>query len=339
MLVIGAHPELDEHDSGEGHPESHRRLVAAVAGLADPRLDGALLALPPRRATRPELVAAHDRGYLDAVADLCAAGGGQLDPDTAVSAGSWETACRTAGAGLAAIDALRAGEGEAAFVLGRPPGHHAGRDAGMGFCLLNNVAVAAAALAGRGERVAILDWDVHHGNGTQDIFWRDPRVLYVSIHQWPLYPGTGRSQERGGGAGVGSTVNLPLPPRATGDTYLALFDEVVAPALERFGADWLLVSAGFDAHRDDPLGDMRLSAGDFADLAGRVAGAAPRPGRLVLFLEGGYDPAAVERSVLACAARLTGAPAGVGCEPATSGGSGMERVASYRALVEEVAVP
>ena len=259
-------------------PEAPARLVTAVAALGDIPDRDAIVRLPPRLASPAELARVHDPGYLEALADLCAAGGGSLDPDTPVSPGSWETALMTAGAGLAAVDALRANDGAAAMVLGRPPGHHATRDTGMGFCLVNNVAVAAAALAAAGERVAVIDWDVHHGNGTQDIFWADPSVLYVSVHQWPLYPGTGRPDERGGGPAWGTNLNLPLPPGATGDVYLALFDEVVTPSVERFGATWVLISAGFDAHRDDPLANMGLTAGDFADLDGAGGEPAWTPG-------------------------------------------------------------
>jgi acetoin utilization deacetylase AcuC-like enzyme len=271
----------------------------------------------------------HSDGYLDALADFCAEGGGHLDPDTVASAGSWETARLTAGAGLEAAAALEKGFGTAAFVLGRPPGHHASREQAMGFCLINNVAVTAAALANRGERVAIVDWDVHHGNGTQDIFWRDPRVLYVSVHQWPLYPGTGRSDERGDGPGYGTTLNLPMPPGATGDVYLALFDEVITPCVERFGPTWVLVSAGFDAHRDDPLAGMLLTAGDYADLTGRALSLATQPGRTILFLEGGYQLAALRASVGACAAVMVNER--YRPEPASSGGVGRSRVEGYRA--------
>jgi acetoin utilization deacetylase AcuC-like enzyme len=167
----------------------------------------------------------------------------------------------------------------------------------MGFCMINNIAVAAAALAGRGERVLIVDFDVHHGNGTQTIFWDDPRVLYISTHEWPLYPGTGRAEETGGDGAPGLTVNIPLPAGATGDVMLQAADDAMAPVVERFAPTWVLVSAGFDAHRADPLARLQLTAGDFADLVGRIRGFAPGPGRTVLVLEGGYDLDALRLSV------------------------------------------
>jgi acetoin utilization deacetylase AcuC-like enzyme len=329
VLLVAADPGDDRHDAGEGHPEQPGRLDAALRGLVDAELTEAVLRLPPRSATFAELELVHDPAYLTWLAELSAQGGGQIDADTRASAGSWDTACRTAGGGLAALDALMAGLGIAAFVLGRPPGHHATRHQAMGFCLINHVAVTAAALAERGERVAIIDWDVHHGNGTQDIFWNDPRVMYVSVHQWPLYPGTGRPEERGAGAGWGATLNLPMPPRTTGDAYLALFDEVVAPCVARFAPTWVLISAGFDAHRDDPLAEMLLTAGDFADLTNRVLALAGGAGRTIAFLEGGYSPPALQASVGACAAALVGAP--FRPEASSSGGAGHARVAPYRA--------
>lgn len=191
----------------------------------------------------------------------------------------------------------------------------------MGFCLLNNVALAATVLADRGEKVVVVDWDAHHGNGTQAAFYDDERVLYVSTHQWPLYPGTGALAEVGVGKGTGLTVNLPLPAGATGDVLLAGFDEVVAPAVAAFGPTWVLVSAGFDAHRRDPLTGMALSSGDFADLTHRVLDFAPA-GRRLLFLEGGYDLEALADSTGACLAALAGVDHRP--EPATSGGPGRQ---------------
>ncbi len=256
-------------------------------------------------ASMDELARVHDPEYLARLAALCAEGGGDIDADTYASADSWTAARRAAGAGLAALRALEErGEG-VAFVPVRPPGHHATGDRAMGFCLINNVAVAAAARTALGERVLIVDWDVHHGNGTQDIFWDDPAVLYVSTHQHPLYPGTGRPDEVGGAAAPGLTLNCPLPPGATGDVVRAALDEEARQSIEEFEPDWVLVSCGFDAHRDDPLSDLELSSGDFAELARIVREFASRPGRLALFLEGGYDAAALTSSVQATLGALT----------------------------------
>jgi acetoin utilization deacetylase AcuC-like enzyme len=193
----------------------------------------------------------------------------------------------------------------------------------MGFCLLNNVAISAAWLRARGERVLIVDWDVHHGNGTQDIFWDEPGVLYVSTHQWPLYPGTGRPVEVGGPGAVGLTLNVALPEGATGDVVERAIDEVAAPVVERFDPTWVLVSAGYDAHRADPLAGLALGAGDFGRLAHRVAAFAPRPGRVALFLEGGYDLEALRESVTSTLAALLGTPSH---HPTTGGGPGIEEV-------------
>ena len=286
--------------------------------------------MAPRRATHDELATVHDRGYLMRLEALCANGGGWLDGDTTACRDSWDAAILAAGAGLAAVEALVRGDGDAAFLAVRPPGHHARAAGAMGFCLLNNVAVTAAALAARGDRVLILDWDAHHGNGTQDIFIADPRVLYVSLHQWPWYPGTGALDERGTDAGFGTNVNVPLPRGATGDVYQAAFSDVIEPAAERFAPDWVLVSAGYDAHRADPLTEMGLSAGDFVDLTARVRALAPSRGRLVLFLEGGYDLEALRDCVEATASTLLGEPRRL--EAATRAGPGREAVVAAARL-------
>jgi len=191
--------------------------------------------------------------------------------------------------------------------------------------LLNNIAVSAAALASRGQRVLIIDWDVHHGNGTQSMFWDDPKVLYVSTHQWPLFPGTGKAEEVGGPNAVGLTVNVPVPRGATGDIVRCAIEEIAHPAIDRFVPDWVLVSCGFDAHRADPLGELALSTGDFAQLAQLVRSFAPRTGRLALFLEGGYNAGALRASVAAVLGTLL--DLSIDVEAPTFGGPGREAIA------------
>jgi acetoin utilization deacetylase AcuC-like enzyme len=326
MLYLSASPELDHHQTGAGHPERPERVVAALQGLEELGLaGGAVVRLAPRRATPDELLRVHTAAYLKSLQQFCLIGGGRLDSDTVAREGSWDTALLAAGGALAAVDALTGAREGVAFVAHRPPGHHATPDQAMGFCLLNNAAVAAAALVARGERVLVLDWDVHHGNGTQAIFWDDPGVLYVSIHQWPLYPGTGQAEAVGGPNATGLTLNVPVPPGATGDIFIRALDEVVAPAVEAFVPDWVLISCGFDAHRADPLAQLDLSAGDFADMAGRAKDFAPSPGRVIVVLEGGYDLDAVRLGTGAVLAGFLGEP--YHPEPATSGGPGNEEVA------------
>jgi acetoin utilization deacetylase AcuC-like enzyme len=318
-VLVETHPRFRLHDTGPGHPERPARLDAVVAGLEASGARDALVWVEPRAATAQELERVHPRDHLADLEEFCEAGGGRLDTDTSAVAESWDAALLAAGAGPDAIERIDAGEAEAAFCAVRPPGHHATATRAMGFCLVNNVAVTAAALADRGERVFVFDWDAHHGNGTQDSFYDDGRVLYVSAHQWPLYPGTGRLEETGSGEGKGTTLNLPFPAGTTGDVYLAAFDDVVAPAVESFRPTWAIVSAGFDAHRADPLTGLGLSAGDYADLTGRLLGLLP--GVPVLgFLEGGYDLQALALSAGAFVGALADVP--FRPEPSSSGGPG-----------------
>jgi acetoin utilization deacetylase AcuC-like enzyme len=328
--VIVAGPHAAPEHALAGHPERPGRVGAAAAGIDDLMLDSDRVDVGPRLATFEELTAVHAAAYLRELQAFCDAGGGQLDPDTYAGRESWDAAREAAGAGLAAIDALAAGSGDVAFVVARPPGHHALADRAMGFCLINNVAVAAAALAAAGERVIIIDWDVHHGNGTQALFWNDDRVCYVSTHQDRFYPGTGAFDETGGPGARGLTVNIPLPAGATGDVMARALDEVVAPVSDRFAPTWVLVSAGYDAHRDDPLADLALSSGDYAHLATIVRDFVPHAGRLAFFLEGGYDLGALRSSVGATLGAMVGAPRSA--DPATSGGPGSDAVERAREI-------
>ena len=330
-LLVVVPPESDAHDTGRGHPERIGRVEAVLAGIDDAHLADAVDRRAGRDATRDELMRVHDERYVDALGEFARAGGGHLDPDTVVAPGSFAAAARAAGCGLAAVEALTAGDADAAFVVVRPPGHHAIAARGQGFCLFNNLAIAAATLAERGERVLVVDWDVHHGNGTQDIFWDDPRVLFVSTHQYPAYPGTGRADETGGDHARGLTVNFPLPPGATGDVALAALDDVVAPTVEHFAPTWVLISAGFDAHRADPLADLAWSAGDYGLLAARVREYALAEGRVIAFLEGGYDLEALRASASATASVLARVDAATADgERPTSGGPGREVVERTR---------
>ena len=327
-VLFATHPAYLEHLAGPRHPECPERLGAVIEGSRLAGCHDALVALEPRPATMAELELVHPRAYLDRIQSISAAGGGRLDPDTYASPHTWEAATLAAGAGLSAVDALRRGEGDAAFCAVRPPGHHATPVESMGFCVISNVAVVAAALAEAGERVVIVDFDAHHGNGTQAAFYADPRVLFVSYHQWPLYPGTGRHDDTGEGDGAGTTLNMPMPPDATGDVYLAAFDEIVAPVVEQFRPTWLLISAGFDAHRSDPITDLGLSAGDYAPLVRRILDLVPA-GRRIAMLEGGYDLDALTL----CSATMLAVMAGAtpeSFEPPTSGGPGMRHVELIR---------
>ena len=310
-------PSFDLHRSPGYHPERPERLVAARAAVE--RAGVRVEPIPVRRATREELERVHLPAYLDELRRLEGTRG-QLDADTYLAPESVEAAERAAGGAVALVEAILGGEFSRGVALLRPPGHHARPDRAMGFCLLNNVAVAAAHALARGtRRVAIVDWDVHHGNGTQEMFFGDPRVLYVSLHQWPFYPGTGNASEIGKGEGRGFTVNLPLSSGAGTGDYAAAFERVVLPVLDAYAPELVLVSAGFDAHKSDPLAGMQLDAhayGWMTTVLGHVADKSAA-GKLALFLEGGYDLAALEASLAQSLASLvaTSRPAAVAPTP------------------------
>lgn len=276
------------HEAGPHHPERPARLDAFQRGIERADLSEAVQWIEAPPADRSAVERVHPGQVLDRLQMLCLQGGGAIDPDTIVNEVSSDAAWVAAGAGLELIRRLDAGEADAGWSVVRPPGHHALPDKQMGFCLINNIAVAGRFLADRGERVAIVDIDAHHGNGTQDIFYDDANVLFVSLHQFPWYPYTGALEETGQGAGKGTTVNIPLPASTAGSVYRSAIEDVVVPTIERFAPTWLLVSAGFDGHRADPITDLGLSSADYADTAKILMDLVPA-GKRLLFLEGGYD--------------------------------------------------
>jgi acetoin utilization deacetylase AcuC-like enzyme len=292
------------HDTGPGHPERVQRLAAILRLLDDP-IYAALDRREAPEASREQLARVHTTAYIDEVfAAIPTVGQGELDGDTVLSPGSGEAALRAAGAVTAAVEAVIKGEIRNAFCAVRPPGHHAERDLAMGFCIFNNIAVGAAeALAAHGlGRVAIFDFDVHHGNGTQHIFAHDQRVLYVSTHQMPLYPGTGARHEKG----IGNIVNAPLPPYAGSEEFRDAVEQTILPAIEAFRPDLLMISAGFDAHRADPLASLEFETEDYGWVTEQLCALAAQQcaGRIVSTLEGGYDLNALAESTAAHVAAL-----------------------------------
>lgn len=302
---------FDGHEAPDGyHPERPERLSAARAGVRAGLGAVTPLAIAPRLVNEEEVRRVHATGYLSGLREALAEGHGALDGDTYFCAATREATELAAGGVVALVETLMTTETHRGIALVRPPGHHARPGRPMGFCLLNNVAIAAAAALSRGaRRVAIVDWDVHHGNGTQEMFYDDPRVLFISLHQWPCYPGTGAVHETGRDAGRGTTLNIPLPAGADPAVFGAAFRRLVLPALAGFQADLVLVSAGFDAHERDPLANLNLDAATYGALTSalleHVDGLGH--GRLGLVLEGGYDLRALEDSVAAVTRALGGA--------------------------------
>jgi acetoin utilization deacetylase AcuC-like enzyme len=283
-----------KHDPGERHPESPKRLKAIVAALKREGLWEELVRLDPAPAEMKWLTSIHDEDYIEHVRRACQRGPANLDYDTGVSKDSFDAAVLAAGGVMTAVDAVMEGTVRNAFCAVRPPGHHACRNRAMGFCIFNNVAIAARYIQGRHrlKRVLIVDWDAHHGNGTQEAFYEDPSVFYFSTHQYPYYPGTGSPEERGSGKGNGFTGNVPMGVGFGDNEYMSAFRKLLLPAAERLKPEFVLVSAGFDAHEDDPLTYLRLTNSGFVRLTEVVKGIADSycDGRLVSVLEGGYKP-------------------------------------------------
>jgi acetoin utilization deacetylase AcuC-like enzyme len=298
-----------EHDTG-GHVENASRLREVMGLLEREGVLGRLVALQPRPATPDELAQVHTREYIAHIESAAHRGGGWLDADTVMSSASYNAALYAAGGAIVAVESVLGGETDSAFALVRPPGHHATAQQAMGFCLFNNIAIAARYALNHPsvERVLIVDFDVHHGNGTQDAFYADPKVLYFSTHQSPLYPGTGNISETGAGEGEGTNINVPLPPGCGDEEYGRAFEEILAPAAQRFQPQLILVSAGYDAHWAEALALMRATVSGYAHMVSTLKGLAQRlcSGRLVFSLEGGYHLPALAASVRATLEVLLG---------------------------------
>jgi acetoin utilization deacetylase AcuC-like enzyme len=296
-------PVYLEHDTGD-HPESARRLEAIITGLDYRFIRQQLKSIPARPATLDELTAVHQADYISRIEAFCQRGGGSWDADTVMSKGSYKAALYAAGGSIAAVEAVVKKTASSAYALVRPPGHHATSNNAMGFCVFNNIAIAAsyALKTYKMERILIIDFDVHHGNGTQETFAHNPYVLYISIHQYPLFPGTGHLNEVGQGAGTGTAINIPLPAGCGDSEYKLVFDEIVVPAAQRFKPELILVSAGYDGHWADNLSNMRLTLDGYYYITRIIQQLATGlcSGRVAFYLEGGYN-----LQVLSCAINAT----------------------------------
>jgi len=294
MTALIADPLCKQHNPGRGHPEQVARFDAVHDALTKAGLVAKMTPLPPREVREEDLHLAHTPAYVRLAEEEIHHGRDSLSTgDTAVSEHTWTAALRAAGSGFAAVDAVATGKAQRAFCLVRPPGHHASAARGMGFCVLNNIALAARYAQRRHGigRVLIVDWDVHHGNGTQDIFYEDSSVFFFSTHQSPWYPGTGRADETGTGKGLGTTLNCPLPAGSARAEIVAAFEQKLLPAAAKFRPELILISAGFDSRIEDPLGQFSLTDEDFADLTKLVCAISPETaqGRVISMLEGGYN--------------------------------------------------
>ncbi|MGR3178668.1 MAG: histone deacetylase family protein [Candidatus Anammoxibacter sp.] len=293
MAIILYDDVFLEHNTGSGHPENAQRLLNTTKYLKSTGLWSKTRLVKPAKSTIENINVVHDKKYIDQVELLSEKGGGMVDPDTVVSSNSFKAALFAAGAGITAIDNVMDGSCKSAFCLVRPPGHHAIPLRGMGFCLFNNVAVSVKYLQSKYkiERILIVDWDVHHGNGTQDVFYDDPSVLFFSIHRYPFYPGSGSEMEKGNGSGYGYTINVPLSYGIESAEYISKFKEVIDGKAKEFSPQFIIISAGFDAYIDDPVGGLGLEIADFADLTKIVVQLAQEccENRIVSCLEGGYN--------------------------------------------------
>src|SRR5499427_1319611 len=291
-----------KHDPGKFHPERPER-IRVLLDLADELDNQKFHILPPKSATRTDVELCHSPDYINFLESTSKTHRYALDGDTITSRDSFAVGLLAVGGFLRLLDSIAAGESQNGFALVRPPGHHALSDRAMGFCLFNTIAIGAAHLkqAYGAKKILIMDWDVHHGNGTQEAFYEDPSVLFISTHQYPYYPGTGAANEVGAGAGEGYTINIPLPAGCADREYMEVFQHVVVPAAEKFQPEWILVSAGFDPHRRDPLGGMNVTEDGFGGMASALLSVAARLSKEQngLPLEGGYDLAGLRNSVTA----------------------------------------
>lgn len=304
------HPIFLEHQTGYGHPESPERIPAIFNLLKqkEPEIDK--IVIQPRQASEEEISLVHTPSYIEKVKAVSERGGGYLDMDTHLSQKSYEAALFAAGAALSALERVFSGQADNAFCVVRPPGHHALEDQGMGFCLFDNLAIGARfAQKNMGvKKILIIDWDVHHGNGLSDTFYDDPTVLYISLHQYPHYPGTGWVTEIGTGEGVGYNINFPFPAGTSGPSYHRAFDEVIVPLAQAYKPDLLMIAAGFDAHYYDPISSINLTAEDYASMTEKIKKISDNLclGRIIASLEGGYGLSSLAKSAWATIDRMMG---------------------------------